>query len=593
MGNFFKKIKDFIFEHCWIIILSLLLTIMIFAPLIIFPVVAKKEYRGININHFGTDTLLYLTRGREVLDGHGLGNPLLREGKDYRDTYLSYSDYILLAPIKLLGLASKVNIVALYNSYNFIGVFLLIILIYFFVLKLSGKKILSITAALFAIGGYSIVYFKTLFYHDFNVYARVIYPWFSSLIMFSYFNLLVTSLKKSAELKYKILAGLAFGLLFYVYFYAWTFTLAFNACLFFIFLFRKNYSAAKIISLISGIGLALGAYNLVSLFASLNSEIGKQMSYFILASYSRAPIFSKIGFLTLILFAIFYYKKRDDQNLPIILAFILSGWVALNQQVVTGRMLQYGHYYFYFIVPLSIIISLYMIWRLIEKKNLRRYLFAALIAVVFINTAGGQYKSFFYTFENKKYEQSFRPIIDALNREAAPSVILANQENEYLFTIYTPHDLFWHGAATLSYVPLPRLKDALFIYFYFNKNSRNNFSGAISQIMADNNYNSYDKVAYEIVEGFLSGYNYYEYQRRVVRGDQELLAKREKLLAELQNEYNNLTKDKKNINKLLKNYGVNFVVWDKNKHPEWDLSFINNLQEVTSFNNIYLYRIAK
>ena len=175
---------SFIKEHYWIIILSFLLTVLIFAPLLVFPYVIKNEYQGININAFGSDAHFYLTRGQEVLEGHDLGSPVLREGKNQPDIYLSYSDYILLAPIKLLGLAEKVSLVTIYNIYNFIGVFIIIILIYFLVLQLSGRKLLSIAAALFAIGGYSIVYRKTLFYDDFNIYARVLYPFISSLILF-------------------------------------------------------------------------------------------------------------------------------------------------------------------------------------------------------------------------------------------------------------------------------------------------------------------------------------------------------------------------------------------------------------------------
>jgi len=157
----FKKIINPIKAHGWIISGSFLLTIIIFAPLLVFPGVIKDKYQGININHFGGDAHYYLTRGKEVLDGHGLGSPMLREGKNGADVQLSYSEYILLAPIKLLGLEKKFNIVSIYNVYNFIGVFFLILLIYFFVLQLSDSKLLSIATALFVVGGYSIVFFKT------------------------------------------------------------------------------------------------------------------------------------------------------------------------------------------------------------------------------------------------------------------------------------------------------------------------------------------------------------------------------------------------------------------------------------------------
>lgn len=591
MKNILNKIKNIITEHRLIIAGSLLLTILIFAPLLAFPYVIADKYQGININWFGTDAHFYLTRGKEVLDGHGLGSPLLREGKNDADIYHSYSEYILLAPIKLLGLTKKVDIVTLYNTYNFIGVFFLICLIYFFVWQLSRKKLLAIAAALFAIGGYSIIYRKTLFYNDLNIYARVIYPFVSSIVLFLYLNSLVKSWK-SIELKYKILAGVFFGLSFYVYFYAWSFILALNGCLFLIFLFKKDFSRLKKIIFISGLGLALGAYNLSQLYLWAISESGKQMAYFMWSSYGRIPIFSKIGFITLMIFAVYYYKRRDDKNSPFILAVILSGWVALNQQIITGRILQYGHYYWYFIVPLSIIVNLYMIWHLIKNENLKKYLFLILICLVFINTAGGQYKSFFTWLEIKKQEQNYRPIIDFLNRDEKPGVILASLEDEYLFTVYTPHDLFWHGSANFNNVPIQRFEDVLFTYYYLNREARDNFKGYLEKTGEDRSARgSYYKSLFRNIDGYWSGYDYYTYRDKIVAGDKILSEKRVGLIDELSKEYSEMIVKDKGIDKLLKKYGVNYLVWDKNKRPEWDITVVSGLKQVYSYHNIYVYEL--
>lgn len=593
MKNIIDKIKGFIKEHCWIIILSFLLTVLIFAPLIVFPWVLGKEYQGININWFGTDAHFYLTRGKEVLDGHGLGCPVLKECKNEQDPYYAYGDYILLAPIKLLGLADKVNIVTVYNTYCFFVVFIIIILIYFFVRQLSGRKLVSIAAALFAIGGYSIVYRKALFYEDFNIYARVIYPFINSLILLIYLNSLVKSLN-SDKLKYKILAGLSFGLLFYIYFYSWSFALALNGCFFLILLFKKDFLAVKKVLLISSIGLALGAYNLIKLFSSLDTEAGKQTAYFMLASYGHGPIFSKIGFITLIIFSVYYYKRRDDKNWPFILAIILSGWVALNQQIITGRMVQYAHYYWYLVVPMSIVISIYMAWRLVKNEKIRKYLFLLLIAVVFINTAGGQYKSFFSTLNVKKSEQSYRPVIDLLNRDKRAGVILASQDLEYLFTIYTSHNLFWQHSATFSRMPIQRLKDALFVYYYLNKKARNNFGDYLTKIGQDTKgRGTYYSLFFRDLEGYWSGYDYYVYMNKIRNDDKELAGKRPEIIARLNDEYTETVLENNGINKLLRKYSVNYLVWDKNQNPEWDLSGIKGLKQLYSYNNIFLYSLAE
>ena len=57
---------------------AVLLTLVIELPLILYPLVTHDTYRGINIAHFGSDEHFYLTRGKEALEGHTLGNSVLR-----------------------------------------------------------------------------------------------------------------------------------------------------------------------------------------------------------------------------------------------------------------------------------------------------------------------------------------------------------------------------------------------------------------------------------------------------------------------------------------------------------------------------------
>ena len=204
-------------EHSLIIILGLLLTLLIEAPLLVFPFVSKN-YQGINIPHFSTDSHFYLSRAKEALEGRKLGNVFLREGKNEQDAFFMYNERVLTAPIRFLGLADRINVVILYNIYNFIGVFILILLAYFFVWQLSGNKLLSAVAAVFAIGGYHIVY-RQFFYNDFNIYGRPMYPYISSLAFFAYLNFLALWLK-TQRFAYKALSATFLGLLFYIYVFA-------------------------------------------------------------------------------------------------------------------------------------------------------------------------------------------------------------------------------------------------------------------------------------------------------------------------------------------------------------------------------------
>lgn len=587
-----KSVKYFIYEHYLICILGALLALMVVAPLIAFPLLTKESYRGVNIAHFGGNAHVYLARAKDALEGHYLGNPIIREGKDKQsDYYFSMAEHILMAPFRILGLADKVNVVTIYNIYNFVGIFVLILLIYFLMLQFSRDKFLAIASTLFVIGGYTIIFEKTLFYTDFNIFGRTMFPYVSSIVFFAYLLLLVKSLK-CQNFKYTIFAGLLFGLLFYIYFYAWTFALVLNIVLILLYLTQRNFSAFKKMLLITGLGVIIGLYNVIRIILFMNAPAGEQFSYFGGSSYKRTPIFTNLGLATLILFAFFLYKKKKDDNIILLLALILAGWASLNQQIITGRFIDSNHYYWFFITPLSIVVGFYMVWQLLDYKQFRNIMFFLTLIIVFINTAGGQYKSTPTTWELKLYEQNYRPIIDTLNQDSRPGVILTDGDlNSYLFTIYTSHDLFWGTFANMNDNPIQRFKDALYVSLYLNKDARNNSADYLHSVLADKNDNSYYKGFYKDLEGYWSGLEYYDYKAAFETNNEVLVEKRQRTINILSQEYSVLARDSKNVKELLNKYGVNYIVWDKNHHPEWDLSVLGGLKEVASFNNIYLYRI--
>ncbi len=586
--------KNFLYAHWLILAGGFSLALLVASPLIAFPFAAGDAYRGINIAHFGGDEHTYLARAKEVLEGHNLGSAVLREGKNAQDPFFMYNERVLLLPITLLKLGEQVNTATLYNIYNFIGVFILILLIYFFVYQLTEDKLLSVLSALSAIGGYSMVFNKTLFYSDFNIYGRAMFPYISSIGFLGYLNLLVNSLK-SQKWKYKIFAGLAFGALFYIYFFAWSFVAAFNGILIAIFLLRKDFASFKTVFFVSGLGVTIGLYNLIKLFFLYPPhDLAQQFYYFHKLTYGHFGVWSNALFIASIFYIFYFYRRKFNLDSLVFLALLLAGWVSLNQQMLTGRAVEYNHYYWYFVVPVSIVIALASSWAFLGRRHYQILFFMAVVAIVYMNTAVGQYRSFVVTFEAKKYEQNFAPIIEALNRDKTPSVILAaGDTNELLFVIYTPHDLFWHDFALLDIKPIvARAKDALFVYLYLNRTARADFKGYLHKIMADNNYGSFEKEAYKNIEGFSSGLEHNDYTYNVVFNEKIIGQKREETINSLDKEFSRFAEKSSNVENTLQKYGVNYIVWDKNKNPDWDLSFIGGLKEMARNNGIYLYKIS-
>ena len=595
-----QKLKFLLLEHRLILGLAAVLAMLMILPLLLFPLISDTSYRGINIASHGLDELWYLSRGKEVTEGHGLGNPLFREGKEAQDPYFTYAEYPLLSPLKWLGLTDVVTVPSFYAVFNAVGVFFLVLFIYFFVLQLSSDKLLSAAAAVMVIGGYIVALPNQLF--SINVYSRAFSPYLPLLITFIYVNFLIKALRQTSW-KYVFLSALAFGALFYTYFYAWSYILAVNGILFCIYLLRHEWSTAKRVFISAALGVGIGSLNIYHLWAASSSAMGKQLSYFHWVEHTRIPSASLFSFAVALLLIFFALKKRNDQNLPIFLSFILAGWLVMNQQIITGRMLQSGHYYSHFVIPFSLLVGGYILWPFLKKDSYKKIVATLLILPALLNTAAGQYRAALTQLQDKIYRQNYRPLIDALNKEKTPGVILAaDHQDQYLFTIYTSHDLFWARGYLIVNVPFEeRVKDALFVYMYFNKAARSDFKKYLNSALEKpdklaiygNNPVWFYGGIFETLEGYQSGLAYFDYENRVSSGlgDREIKEKRVWFIDTLTKEYAAWAKTPQSVLQTFKKYGINYIVWDKNKNPEWDLSFLPNKEEIASSNNIILYRL--
>ncbi|MDP3645527.1 MAG: hypothetical protein Q8R25_00360 [bacterium] len=595
----------------WVIGLLMLLTLLIEAPLIAFPIVAGDAYRGINIAPYGNDEHHYLTRGKEVLEGHSLGQPYLREWKEKPDSFQSNAEYALMVPFRIAGFEDA-NVVTLYNILNAIGVFVLLLLIYIFVFALSGDVLISATCAVFTIGGYVLLQNGTvimwllrgndLIFGLPNIFGRstdpytALVPFFGFLIL-TYYAVFAQFERFSRSTwqpyAYVLGAGSLFGILFYDYFYAWTFALAFLGSLFLTSLLWKKWQAALVSALIGVIGVMLAAPMLIGFVRLFTSPLGEQFAFFFLTDHSRAFIGSTTGVGALILFAIYWYVRRDDRNNFFLLALIAAGWIALEQQMITGRIVQYGHYYWYFVAPLSLVVSIYMVANLFpkEKRVWGKLFCGTLIAVALLNTVGQQYTSFFSDLSWKMREQDFAPVIEVLKKEQK-GVVLADPSGDmypFLVTIFTDHDLYWHPAGIASAYPMDRLEEVLLVYLYINKDSRRDPVGYLQGALASTSANVYTDM-YEALEAFDSKIPMQNYWKQPVpHTAPNIFEARSTFLPLVGSHYTALASSREKILSILTSRDVRYILSDERKNPEWDLSGLGSLTVLATSTDITLY----
>lgn len=592
MNAWVQRVRRFLSRHMLVIALGAVLTFILQGPLSLFPLLEGRDYQGINIAHFGTDEHYYLLRTDAVLEGISPGNPVLQEEVQAVDHTFSYVEKILFSPLIFLGLSKKVSAVDVVNTYNTLGIFLLLLLIYAFVLRLIGSRAVALAASLFVVGGYSLVYHKSFFYDDFNIYGRMMFPLLSSLCFFLYFNLLVLAIQ-SGKRVHAIFSGILFGLSFYLYYFLWTFTFVATALLVVWYFIRRQKVEITQLCTVFGVGLAIGSYNIFRLFEHFASSEGSQSSYVAWVLHTHRPVFSLTTLIVCAVFAFFLSitKKITTPFVAVSGALILAGVISLNEQVLTGVQVQYGHYYWYFVVPAAIIIFIATVWQLLPKGFYRNTFVVVLVVSALLNSAVGQYLSYFTTFSDKHYEQYFAPLLRILNTDTVPKVVFASDNRDSsLVPLYTPHFLFWHHQALEGGVSLARLKESLFTYVYFTKEGRSNFYTFLSRELSKNDASMYAKL-FEDLEGIESGFDYYVYRAKVRAHDSDLFMRRAVLLKDLEREYGAFQSNPNVVVNVLKKRNVAYILWDKNKNPEWDISFLQSTSLIGSSHGVSLYRV--
>ena len=567
------------------------MALIVASPLIAFPLYAGDAYNGINILHFGNDQHYYLTRGKEALEGHSLGQPFLAEGKEAQDPTFSYADMVVLAPASILGLSERVDIVSYYNVLNTLAIFVLVLMIYALALRLSGDRVLALASALFVVGGYAIIEAKTVFYGNFDVYGRSLFPFASSIPMFGFLIALHDALLARSR-RALLLAGALAGALCYVYFFAWTFAFALLAALGFIYLLSRDWTSLKSVCIAGGIGALIGSYNIAQLLLFHASPIGAQLAFFYASVQSHLPLMSKIGLGTTLLTLLVAWRKGWTREMPFVLGIILAGWIALNQQVITGRLIQYGHYYWYFIVPFSVVIGAYLFGKALPHRFRRMFAYG-LIALAFVNVSGQQFRAFFGdTLQFRLREQTYAPILAALKNEPKGAVLAGAGGESYTFliTIYTSHDLYWIPAAEIHVFPADRLLEALEVHLFLNREARADPVAYLESKLSERPRNNEYLYLYEELEGLRSGLDYYAYQRALAAGETSFGGLRERLLRDVETRYKAEFSERR-ISALLKERGVRYVLWDAEFYPEWDLSPLGRLTALARSGPLTLYRL--
>lgn len=458
MKNFFKK-------NGLALILSVAVGFLVVMPTVFsITKIGWNNFQGI-YPILTDDEEYYLTRTREVIDGHiGLGNVYLKEHK--REPYLAPP----LAEIILAKSAQTLNISVptLFTINDFLFPFLVCLLLYFLFNNLSGSKEISAWLSFLFV----FLYIREL--------GRPINQQFSLIFLILGLYVVLRIYKNGNGLKSIILnnfgVGLFFGILLYIYPYFWTTLLvAYGLALSARFIrekklayFLKNLISFLSIAFIFSLPYILNLIKAMKLdyYAETSQRLGIINTYWPSAYYNAFFVF--IALLVVWLANKYLGKKELYFSYALALAGIILNW----QNAITGKYLWFSSHYnmatiFLLLIALApVFVKVFSKDFWAEKLKSKLVIFSLLL-IFFFSLFYLQAPSVRMTMatgvskEEMENLQKLRPVFDWFNRNTLKdSVVLYLVGNKInLLPIYTHNNLYSFGYAGLFLIKNQELEE--------------------------------------------------------------------------------------------------------------------------------------
>lgn len=536
-----------------------------------------SEYLGVH-PQMNDDELYYTARAHEVLDGHpGLSNPFLYEYKDKPAMQFWLPDALLAwGSILIFG---DIHIGALW--WDFFLPAILFLVTYSILLLLVRDRLLVL--------GIVVLLHLGIFFELFN---RSPSPQLNFLFVLIFFLAAIKAIT-TRQTMWVVIAGICFGSLFYVYTYFWTYIAVTLALLVVAspFFFKKEYF--RVFAPIFFAGLVIGVPYFFEMSSTATLPLYDETLARLGMLTTHAPSGITIVVLaTIVLFLygfLWYFRLLSCLPLPgFLIVNVLAGAIVVNQHIVTGQNLEFSSHYRLIAVFADAFALAYAVGIIHEKistQKLRDY-FRLCIASIFIvislvhgiRIAFAQSVPGADVFEAQRYA----PILEWLDgRTTKDDVVFADDALSPYIPAYTHNNVFFTQGALLFFVPQSEIRERFLIQHYFDKT----FSVDDVVRLERQIYGTYyiNRYAHQITENRLRrvlGLKEDEYERFPDSDIQSLVEEEQALRGQI-------------FLEAFDKYRVDYVVWDKSRHPEWSVASSAELSEMYQYDNIVIYKIIK
>lgn len=392
----FSKIYFFLKKHYLILFFALLVGTVSVLPQFLAIRAIGGDYEGIHFMYTANEDV-YMARIQEIIDGHwGVGSAFFYEYKNWKTLMPPTGEYFYAIPAILLG----VSLPSVLIASKFLFPAILFFLVYLLILKLSndsnslGVKLNAVVGGLFITLGYDLVDFKTtwLFLNskitttNLLLWTRPVNPITGALLVFI-FLLLLWKIINGGRRWWSLPTGLTWSLMV-GYFFSWSLSLAVMTVLLAIFILKKNYRVVKNLLLICFVFFLVGLPYWLNILNSLGSTDGRARAAKNGMFFTHTPVVNKVLlvisliFLAVLAYEYFATKKLKQDNWRwFCVALIGAGWLAFNQQIITGRTIWYHHFVQY-TIPFSIVVGM-VLWARYLKPRFFKIWLAGVILLIF------------------------------------------------------------------------------------------------------------------------------------------------------------------------------------------------------------------
>ena len=436
----------------------MLVGVIFVLPHVLFIADLGADYQGIIL--MGTDAEEhYAARVREIYDGHyTLSNAFLYEHKSgpYMQPPL---------PELLMGLVGKLgglSVGELFIAADFVLPAAMFLLAYGFMLLLTDSRAASVLGASLLVLGHHLVGPELPASLRFVltgalprvplIFSRPVNPQLNLLFFFGCLFFLYRAVRDEGW-RDVVLAGALLGVQFYTYPYCWTFLYIGGSILFTFALLRKEYRLCRRLAVVVGIGAVVSLPYWINLAASVRLPAYAESARRLGMIASRAPSISKQLLVSIPLFALLYRPR--NLRYCFLLSLLISGFVVLNQNVVTARHMVSAHWHWYTNKPTVIIVLAVLLqnffsvkgWGARLRHRLSPWMGSLAVGLVVAFLVG---ESLFVQVSALNVQQDryvgYQSLAGAfawLNANGAPdSVVLAAEPTATLLAVYTHNNVY-------------------------------------------------------------------------------------------------------------------------------------------------------